>query len=54
MKGVAEKAKVPALAIGAAAVGVLGGVALKSRFARKRVLGIPLPRSSELDVNTAR
>ena len=52
VKGVAEKAKVPALAVGAAAVGVLGGVALKSRFARKRVLGIPLPRSSELDVKS--
>lgn len=46
----ASKAKGPAVAVGAAAVGVAGGLFLKSRNKRTKVLGIPLPRSSELDV----
>jgi len=41
----ASKAKVPALAIGAAAAGVAGGVLLKERVGRKRVLGVKIPRS---------
>jgi hypothetical protein len=43
---VAEKATVPALATGAALVGVAGGVALASRNSRKRVLGLPMPTRS--------
>ena len=44
-KQVAGKAKAPALAIGAGAAGLAGGLALKSRMQRKTVLGVPLPRS---------
>jgi hypothetical protein len=47
-----SKAKGPAVAIGAAAVGVAGGLALKSRNRRTKVLGVTLPRSSELDVQS--
>jgi hypothetical protein len=43
---VAEKATVPALATGAALVGVAGGVALASRNSKKRVLGLPMPTRS--------
>ena len=52
VKEVAGKAVGPALAVGAAAAGVAGGVALKNRMTRKKVLGISLPRSSELDVQS--
>jgi hypothetical protein len=45
LKEAAGKAKGPALAVGAAAAGVAGGVMLKSRYSRKRVLGLPLPRT---------
>ncbi len=38
----AEKAKVPALAVGAGLAGLAGGVALASRNSRKRVLGVPV------------
>lgn len=41
----ASKAAGPAIAVGAAAAGVAGGVLLRGRLRRKRVLGVPLPRS---------
>lgn len=44
---VAKKAKGPAIAAGAAVVGVL---ALRSRRRRTKVLGLTLPRSSELEM----
>jgi hypothetical protein len=40
-----SKAKGPAIAVGTAAAGVAGAVALKSRLGRKRVLGVAVPRS---------
>jgi hypothetical protein len=40
-----EAAKGPAVALGAAAAGVAGGWVLRNRLRRKRVLGVPLPRS---------
>ena len=45
VKHVASKAKGPAVAIGAAAAGVAGGMVLKSRQRRKTVLGVPMPRA---------
>jgi hypothetical protein len=42
---VAGKAAGPAIAVGAAAAGVAGGILLKSRRRRKTVLGVPVPRS---------
>jgi hypothetical protein len=42
---VVRKAGAPALAVGAAAAGVAGGIALKSRIQRPKVLGVKLPRS---------
>jgi len=45
LKKAAGKASGPAVAIGATAAGVAGGLALKSRTRRKKVLGVPLPRS---------
>lgn len=43
---VASKAAGPAIAVGAAAAGVAGGVLLRGKLRRnKRVLGVPLPRS---------
>jgi hypothetical protein len=42
---VASKAAGPAVAVGAAAAGFAGGMLLKNRTKRKRVLGVPLPRS---------
>jgi RNA polymerase primary sigma factor len=45
VKHAASKAKGPAVAIGAAAAGVAGGLALKSRQRRKTVLGVPVPRA---------
>jgi hypothetical protein len=44
-KRVATKAKGPAVAIGAAAAGVAGGMLIRGRTRRKKVLGVPLPRS---------
>jgi hypothetical protein len=41
----ARKASGPALAVGAAAAGVAGGMALKGRVQRPKVLGVKLPRS---------
>lgn len=49
----------PAVAVGAAAAGVVGGVVLKSHTRRKKVLGIPVPKAiakgslPELDVKSA-
>ncbi len=57
-KQAATKVKGPALAAGAAAVGVAGGLALKGRMRRRTVLGVPMPRSlgkaglSDLDVKS--
>jgi hypothetical protein len=45
IKETALKAKGPAVAVGATAVGVAGGMILRDRMRRKTVLGIPLPRS---------
>jgi len=45
IKNAASKASGPAVAVGAAAAGVAGGIALKSRTRRKEILGVPLPRS---------
>jgi hypothetical protein len=45
LKSAASKAGGPAVAVGAAAAGVAGGLALKNRTRRKRVLGVPVPRS---------
>jgi len=45
VKNAAGKAGRPAVAVGMAAAGVAGGLALKSRTRRKKVLGVPLPRS---------
>jgi hypothetical protein len=45
VKSAAGKATGPAVAIGAAAVGIAGGIALKSRTRRKTVLGVKMPRS---------
>jgi hypothetical protein len=44
VKQAATKAKGPAIAVGAAAAGVAGGIALKARGRRKTVLGVPLPK----------
>jgi hypothetical protein len=48
---VASKAAAPAAAVGAAAVGIAGGIALKSRTRRKTVLGVPLPKKSITDID---
>jgi hypothetical protein len=40
---VAQKAKGPALAGGAAMAGLIGGLVLRGRTGPKRVLGVPLP-----------
>jgi hypothetical protein len=47
VKEIAGKAKGPAMASGAA---VLGLLALKRRRRRRKVLGLALPRSSELEI----
>jgi hypothetical protein len=55
VKSVAGKAKGPAVAVGATAAGVAGGLLIRSRTRRKKVLGVPLPRSlsaPELDVKS--
>jgi hypothetical protein len=58
IKNAASKAGGPAVAVGAAAAGVAGGLGLKSRTRRKKILGVPLPRSigkaslSDLDVKS--
>jgi hypothetical protein len=43
--GAAQKAKGPALAGGAALVGLAGGLAIAGRGGRRRVLGVPVPGS---------
>ena len=43
--GAAQKAKGPALAGGAALVGLAGGLAIAGRSGRRRVLGVPVPGS---------
>jgi hypothetical protein len=45
VKSAAGRVAAPAAAVGAAAVGIAGGIALKSRTRRKTVLGVKLPRS---------
>ena len=45
VKQVASKAKGPAIAVGAAAAGAAGGVLLRDRTRKKKVLGVPVPRS---------
>ena len=45
VKQVASKAKGPAVAVGATAAGVAGGMLLRGRMRRKTVLGVPVPRS---------
>jgi hypothetical protein len=45
VKSAAGKAAGPAVAVGAAAVGIAGGIALKTRTRRKTVLGVKVPRS---------
>jgi 1-aminocyclopropane-1-carboxylate deaminase/D-cysteine desulfhydrase-like pyridoxal-dependent ACC family enzyme len=42
---VASKAKGPALAVGATAAGVAGGLLIRSHTRQKKVLGVPVPRS---------
>ena len=44
VKQAATKAKGPAIAVGAAAAGIAGGIALKGRGRRKTVLGVPMPK----------
>jgi hypothetical protein len=44
LKNGAGKAKRPAFAAGAAAAGLAGGLVLKSRRSRRKVLGVPVPR----------
>ena len=43
LKDVASKAEGPAVAVGAAAAGVAGGLVIKSRTRRKTILGVPVP-----------
>jgi hypothetical protein len=50
IKAVASKAKGPAVAVGATAVGVAGGLVLKSRQQRKTVLGVKVPRKPSVDI----
>jgi hypothetical protein len=45
VKSAAGNAAAPAIAVGAAAVGIAGGIALKSRTRRKTVLGLKMPKS---------
>jgi hypothetical protein len=45
IRQVASKAKGPAIAVGAAAAGAAGGVLLRDRTRKKKVLGVPVPRS---------
>ena len=45
IKQVANTAKGPAVAVGAAAAGVAGGLIIRSRTRQKTVLGVPVPKS---------
>jgi hypothetical protein len=49
----AQKARGPALASGAALVGLAGGLAIAGRGGRRRVLGVPVPRSQRPLVKVA-
>lgn len=40
-----RRARGPAIAAGTAAAAIAGGLVLKSRLGRKRILGVPVPRS---------
>ena len=44
VKEVASKAKGPAVAVGAAAMGVAGGLVIRNRTRRKTILGVPVPK----------
>lgn len=44
IKGMASKSTGPVVAVGAAAVGIAGGLLIKSRTRRKTVLGVPVPK----------
>ena len=44
VKNVASKAKGPAVAVGAAAAGVAGGLVIRNRTRRRTILGVPVPR----------
>jgi hypothetical protein len=48
IKGAVAKVRGPALALGATAAGVAGGVALRGRQRRKTVLGVSVPRNPRL------
>ena len=48
MKGAASKVSGPAVAIGATAVGVAGGLVLKGTQRRKTILGVRVPRNLRL------
>jgi hypothetical protein len=48
-----SKAKGPAVAVGAAAVGVAGGLVLKNRQQSKTVLGVKVPRKPSIDIDVA-
>jgi len=45
LKRAANRSKGPAIAAGTAAAAIAGGLVLKSRLGRKRILGVPVPRS---------
>jgi hypothetical protein len=44
IKDVASKAKGPAVAVGAAAAGIAGGLVIRSRTRRRTILGLPVPK----------
>jgi hypothetical protein len=50
----AGKAKGPALAGGAAIAGLVGGMTIASRGARRRVLGVPIPGTRRALINVKR
>ena len=52
IKGAASKVSGPAVAVGATAVGLAGGLVLKGHSRRKKVLGIKVPRLSGVDVQS--
>ena len=45
LRRAADRSKGPAIAAGTAAAAIAGGLVLKSRLGRKRILGVPVPRS---------
>jgi hypothetical protein len=57
-KQAAGKVKGPAVAVGAAAAGVAGGMLIRARTRRKTIFGVPVPRPlqraklSDLDVKS--